>query len=135
VPAPILEALDADAWEGMVIEFEQGRPVILVRPEAHHRRLNWTIAHELGHILLGHKGRSPGLPAGLCSESDRRHEGEANRFASEILLPADEMRQFHDMGLRTEDIVKFKGVSEMAVRIRIKTMHQDGEYFAWGDAS
>lgn len=38
-------------------------------------RINWTIAHELGHIALNHTNQ--------CSEN----ELEANAFASQLLLP------------------------------------------------
>lgn len=134
VPPDRIDDLAAAEWDGMVMEFGEGRPVILVRPESHRRRLTWTIVHELGHILLGHKGTALRPGPGLCSHVDRRHEAEADRFAREVLLPADEMRQLVDMGLRPIDIVKFKGVSLRAVQIRIKTMHEDGEFFEWGIA-
>ncbi len=38
-------------------------------------RRNWTIAHELGHILLGHK------------EISKINEREADAFAAELLMP------------------------------------------------
>ncbi len=38
-------------------------------------RRNWTIAHELGHVLLGH--------ASLTKETER----EADAFAAELLMP------------------------------------------------
>ncbi len=39
------------------------------------KRINWTIAHELGHIYLGHK------------TDGKREQSEADRFAAELLLP------------------------------------------------
>jgi hypothetical protein len=135
VPAHLLDDLGDDPWDGMVMDFEQGKPVILVRPDMHPRRMHWTIVHELGHILLGHKGTSLNPRPGLCSHVDRRHEDEANRFAREVMLPAEEMRQFLEMGLRPVDIVQFKGASLRAVQLRIKTMHRDGEYDTWTEAS
>ncbi len=38
-------------------------------------RRNWTIAHELGHILLGH------------SDLSKMNEREADAFAAELLMP------------------------------------------------
>ncbi len=38
-------------------------------------RRNWTIAHELGHILLGH------------SDVSKMNEREADAFAAELLMP------------------------------------------------
>ena len=39
-------------------------------------RLNFTIAHELGHIVLGHKN------------DGRSEQFEANKFAAELLMPS-----------------------------------------------
>ncbi len=44
-----------------------------------HRR-NWTIAHELGHVFLGHKS------------DGNREQREANRFAAELLIPEPAVR-------------------------------------------
>ena len=41
------------------------------------RRLSFTLAHELGHIMLGHAG-----------EDAVREEREANAFAASLLSPA-----------------------------------------------
>lgn len=52
-------------------------------------RINWTIAHELGHIFL-------------CHTSDgKREESEANRFAAAFLMPEDVLR-FLDCSLGRE---------------------------------
>lgn len=51
----------------------------------------WTLAHELGHILLhGHQGAHQ---PGLCDERDWVREVEANTFASLLLAPEDQVRQ------------------------------------------
>ena len=51
------------------------------------QELRYTVAHELGHIVLGHVGRE--LPQGkLLSPSDERQERAADRFAIRILAPA-----------------------------------------------
>lgn len=50
-------------------------------------RRNFTIAHELGHYLLGH-----GIPSGTEQESIERttyQEREADVFAAELLMPED----------------------------------------------
>lgn len=49
-------------------------------PNADGRRLNWTIAHELGHIYLSHTGDSA------------RNEAEADIFATETLMPEPAIR-------------------------------------------
>ena len=40
-------------------------------------RINWTLAHELGHVCLRH------------TSDGKREESEANRFAAAFLMPED----------------------------------------------
>lgn len=58
-----------------------GRRVIAVPATGNWFRENWDMAHELGHLVLGH--HDDGLPAGV-SEA---HEAAANAFAADLLLP------------------------------------------------
>lgn len=64
-----------------------GKPMISVAPDCEVRRRRFTIAHELGHLILGHVGdyelinREP-------SPNDSPIEQEANVFASRLLAPA-----------------------------------------------
>ncbi|MGH2907620.1 MAG: ImmA/IrrE family metallo-endopeptidase, partial [Solirubrobacterales bacterium] len=67
----------------------------------------WTIAHELGHFVLGH----PAPPAGelyrphqRCRRRDRRHqEDEANSFASVLLIPGRDLAECCDTRPMTLD--------------------------------
>lgn len=68
----------------------------------------WSIAHELGHFVLGH----PALPAGeLCRprkrrrRRDRRHEeDEANGFASVLLMAERDLAAYCDVRPMTLDV-------------------------------
>lgn len=64
-----------------------GRPTILVRRSCGRGRQRFTVAHELGHILLGHVGKYD-LVNREPSPSDNPIEQEANVFASRLLAPA-----------------------------------------------
>lgn len=55
-----------------------GRPMMLVNSGLSPDRLRFTVAHELGHLVMHH------------APSDKQ-EDEANVFASEFLAPADEI--------------------------------------------
>jgi Zn-dependent peptidase ImmA (M78 family) len=77
---------------------------IVVRPSMMEKRRRFTIAHELGHFLLPshvvpEEGRflcsMSDLRAQSATEADRRlrMEVEANRFASQLLLPAPYFRR------------------------------------------
>jgi Zn-dependent peptidase ImmA (M78 family) len=56
------------------------------------RRARYTIAHEVGHVALGHDGiRFRGNTAAVAEQvvqKIRRQESEANRFAAAFLAPA-----------------------------------------------
>ncbi|MGW4369791.1 ImmA/IrrE family metallo-endopeptidase [Nocardia takedensis] len=54
------------------------RPLIVVRATGSWERTRWTIAHEIGHLVL-HGG---------LREITEEHEHQASRFASELLAPA-----------------------------------------------
>jgi hypothetical protein len=63
-----------------------GRAVIAVPATGSWFRENWDIAHELGHLTMGH--HDDGLSAGTAEQ----HEGTANAFAAELLLPTAELK-------------------------------------------
>jgi len=64
-------------WVG---EFRD-RPLVLMRGVDGWEKTRWVLAHELGHLCL-HAGRMP------VSEAE---EGQASRFASELLAPISEV--------------------------------------------
>jgi Zn-dependent peptidase ImmA (M78 family) len=75
---------DADKRHGIIVYNRRG-------PIERHR---FTIAHELGHLLIpSHDARYTCLERDLCTYTDRdersRKEAEANRFAVELLMPAE----------------------------------------------
>lgn len=62
--------------------FVSGVPVILVNSKIQNSRKYFTIAHELGHIIMH-------LPENFILKNDRDLEKEANEFASELLAPSE----------------------------------------------
>lgn len=96
-----------------------GEMYIIVRPGLSKERTRFTVAHELGHILLGHVGtyhlvnREP-------SESDNPIEQEANTFAADLLAPACVL---WGCGIKTpEDIAAMCKISLQSAKIRAKRM-------------
>ena len=77
VPTP-LEKRDAfSVWAGS----DPQRPVIVITADAPGDRLRFSVAHEVRHLLTGPSGTIPDI------------ERDADRFASELLMPEDAMRQ------------------------------------------
>ncbi|ONI76926.1 hypothetical protein ALI144C_32905 [Actinosynnema sp. ALI-1.44] len=76
IPMPDNDAIDAFS------SALTGRPVIALTCKENPMRQRFSVAHELGHLLL-HPEPEPGSP---------RHEHEADDFAAEFLMPEDEIR-------------------------------------------
>lgn len=77
--APQTASIDAFSME------VAGRPLIVLNPEKDdYYRQRFDVAHELGHLVM-HVDAEPG---------GRIAEDQAQRFASEFLMPADQIRDY-----------------------------------------
>ena len=77
-----------------------------------------TVVHEVGHILLGHKGKLNRAPVGNTAERlssrVRRMEIQAKRYAAAFLMPdTPQLRK-----MQVSEIERVFGVSAEAVRNR-----------------
>lgn len=96
-----------------------GEPRIFVSDSCSVGRKRFTIAHELGHILLGHVGRA-GLVNREPDPGDNPIEQEANVFASRLLAPACVLWA---LDLREpEEIAAVCRISYQAARFRAERM-------------
>jgi len=95
---------------------EHGRPVIAVNENACGvRRRRFTIAHELGHCVLGHigKGKKP----------NGAEERAADCFAAALLAPISVLRM---CGVRSpEETAQLCGITISAARIRFSEIIRD----------
>lgn len=139
------EALD-DEVSGMLVVKENAKHIV-VNAAHHENRQRFTIAHELGHLLLHHGSgdqlfvdtklvvyQRAGVPkasayTSLESTTTPEQEREANLFAAGLLMPEPLLREFIDS--RQLDIADefdisllasaFK-VSEQAMSIRLQRL-------------
>ena len=91
-------------------------------------RYRWNIAHELGHIALGHltRGNSSRLfRTTLTDIQDPEAEIEADQFASYILVPYIVLRQLKIQS--AEELMKICKISKQAAQIRYE------QYLKWDD--
>lgn len=92
---------------------------IVIRDDLRIERARFTVAHELGHVLLGHVGRY-GLVNREPSPTDNPIEKEANVFASRLLAPACVL---WGCGASTaEEISTLCGISLQCAQIRAERM-------------
>lgn len=78
-------------------------------------RRRFTLAHEIGHFLLGHACSGSGF--GLHNEK------EANVFASELLMPASMIKVDYKKIQNLTELCKIYRVSKEAMTIRIMESH------------
>jgi len=76
---------------------------------SHHRhRQRFTVAHEIGHCLLGHT--CSGADYNFKSKDPR--EVEANQFASELLMPLQNLKDACKTGIDVEQLATTFDVSK-----------------------
>ena len=102
--------------------YENGKWVIGVNMLHHKNRRRFTLAHELGHYIL-HKEKNVDIVDTTFFRNNETDSIEyiANEFASKLLMPEDEVRNFIDIqGIKNigELAEKFE-VSASAMKYRI----------------
>lgn len=96
-----------------------GVPYIVINPDSTRQRKRFTIAHELGHLLLGHVGKYE-LVNRDPSPNDNPIERAANVFAGRLLAPACVL---WGCNARTaEDIMELCDISAAAADIRAQRL-------------
>lgn len=117
-------AIDTPSIHGAALQ-RCGRWYILFDGSLSHTRIRFTIAHELGHILLGHRA-APGqflsrVNHGDFSASERDPmERSADMFAARLLAPACVLK---GLDLHTpQEIIRTCDISLTAATIRAKRM-------------
>ena len=112
----------ADSIDAMLIHVPPGRPVIAVNSNRPLCRRRFSVAHELGHYVLGHNSLvfSESGGGGMIKR-DPRQERAANAFAAEFLMPKKRLaREAHRYTLRALAL-RYK-VSMQAMEIRLKEL-------------
>lgn len=121
---------DDDQTDAIVVE-PDGSFVIRLSSETGALRDNFTIAHEIGHLLL-HWPKVRKAQDGCGMRATRRVdeskedlvrcEWEANWFASAFLMPREQFCEAYSKGVASEAF----GVTHAAVEVRAKTLGIDG---------
>ncbi len=80
-------------------------------------RKRFSIAHELGHIVLGHTN---GENKDYDFESKNCREQEANEFAAELLVPYEFLKKDINSGVSVKELTSKYYVSEQMLWNRVK---------------
>ena len=122
---------------GMLIRDDAKRGIMIGVNSLHHsNRQRFTIAHECGHLRL-HKGQRTYVDRSfrlnrrdeVSSQATDAEEIEANRFAAELLMPYDMIKEdlmTYQPDIEDEDelrkLADRYGVSLLALTLRIKSI-------------
>jgi Zn-dependent peptidase ImmA (M78 family) len=120
---------------GIVHRNKDGSAVIGINSRDAMQRQRFTIAHEIGHLLLHadenlhvDKNFPIGLRNGISGKSVDENEIEANQFAAALLMPADLIKEdVHrltgtDVLVAIRKLAKKYRVSEQAMSIRLSAL-------------
>jgi transcriptional regulator with XRE-family HTH domain len=108
-----------DSLSGLVIRLKHGA-VIGVNADHHRNRQRFTLAHELGHFVLGHHARYH-LDVSDGAEADINYSAEraANEFAAELLMPPSLVEAAYEREQSTGQLAYQFQVSELAMGFRL----------------
>lgn len=83
------KSYNLDGFDGVSFLTDKGIPVMIINKEFSNDRKRHTIAHELGHIIM-HISTDFAIPD--YRDSEKTKEQEADNFASEFLMPKNEIQ-------------------------------------------
>lgn len=100
-------------------------------------RVRFTLAHEIGHIILGHltEFEDTSIQNGLSATSKKVLETEADAFAAELLAPRTILRRYPGMKHDPEWLKTICFLSGKAAKIRADELkRQDFGYYRHEDS-
>lgn len=134
----VYKSIPIDGVDEICLHLKTARktPKVIVNTSASETRQNFTLAHELGHIII------PWHYGSIIDEIEEetrnfnspywQMEREANRFASELLMPFDWIfflyRKNPDQRYLVSQICDRCAVSEIAAKIRLQNAITEIEY-------
>ena len=96
---------------------------IVYNPDMNNSRINFTIAHELGHIVLGHHRFMKGKVLAASSDNSVL-ETHANIFARNLLMPVVRVKDYLQ-AKSIDEIADIFEVSKHMVRVRLDVLELD----------
>lgn len=124
-----LLVIDPSGWSAITVE-SGGRVCIIYNPSHTPARQSNDIAHEIAHVILGHKPATIIMShdgAFAMRSYDQKQEDEANWLAAALLLPREALLYFRRTRLTTTEIAAHFGVSEQLATYRLRMTGVDAQ--------
>jgi Zn-dependent peptidase ImmA (M78 family) len=110
------------------VVYKDNPPKILLNPTEPAARKNFTLAHEIGHIALGHgngEDRIIDTRNDILNPAKNSREWDANEFAAELLMPEVDFRKKWEETRSMASLAEFFNVSISSTAIRIQRLGID----------
>ncbi|NMB26379.1 MAG: ImmA/IrrE family metallo-endopeptidase [Firmicutes bacterium] len=125
---PLVEAVrrpNNDAYT--FFSHDRSMYVTIFNEKRYPARIRWTLAHEIGHIVLGHVQRYEAycIHGGLEPNKHRALERQANDFAAELLAPMYIIRRLKLS--EPSDLSRVFGLSTEAATNRVADLRRKGD--------
>ena len=117
----ILLENDSSSWSAITIDFNGKMAIILNSAHSKARQAS-NLAHEVSHIIIGHKGAQHFVDpnAGLLLSSyDKKEEDEANWLSGCLLLPREACIHIKKKKLSDAQATKKYGISKEMLNYRM----------------
>lgn len=105
--------------------YENNEYYIFYNPLMYEFRINFTLSHEIGHIILLHHHFVPNKVLMSSNSYNSVWERQANIFARNVLMPAKEFKHLRDLNRRPYVEGSKYGVSNQALQVRWNTLNKD----------
>ncbi len=92
-------------------------------------RQRFSVAHELGHLVLGHLSSEKAMD--ICFRNDDSSKGsikkeiDANKFASTLLMPTELVKRVYTLGYTVLEMAQIFTVSKKAMMYRLDSLGLD----------
>ena len=111
-------------WDAIMIRVPKAKPRGIMRRDASPNRERFTMAHEIGHYVL-HRDliREDVVDDAMYrSALSDEYERQADRFAGQVLLPAQTVRETYKRTKALSILAQLFDVSDAALRIRLSEL-------------
>jgi Zn-dependent peptidase ImmA (M78 family) len=111
-------------YSGLFTKLADGTPVCSINSADAPVRQRFTVAHEIGHLVLGHESGYRDGPEAFSTDNRDPREVAANQFAAELLMPEAAIR-FLVFEKKISDVAVLAvkaDVSQVAMQYRLKNL-------------
>ena len=122
-----VELDDPEDVDGMIVKVGDKPSIVVINVKKPLARQRFTLAHELGHLFLNHNERDMYDAETAREQSDyfstynkAPKEIEADVFASELLIPFEHIKKYHDRISDIEWLSQTFQVSKAAMIVAIE---------------